>query len=209
MPSHEQNDDTWEDRVSDHTLEFPSDLVDGARQGDERALRALAERAYPVVRRWAMVHTGDPTEADDLTQDVLVQMIRKMESFQGDARFSTWLYTVTRNAASDRHRKQARRTRLAESPTAYLELVPKAANDPAKEAARRELGDMLSVFFEQLPGRQREIFDLVELQGLSGAEVSHLLGIEPVSVRAHLFKARKRLRRLILQTSPELVEGLS
>ena len=209
MPSHEQNDDTWEDRVSDHTLEFPSDLVDGARQGDERALRALTERAYPVVRRWALVHTGDPTEADDLTQDVLVQMIRKMESFQGDARFSTWLYTVTRNAASDRHRKQARRTRLAESPTAYLELVPQAANDPAKEAARRELGDMLSVFFEQLPGRQREIFDLVELQGLSGAEVSHLLGIEPVSVRAHLFKARKRLRRLILQTSPELVEGLS
>ncbi len=195
--------------MRDHTLEFPSDLVDGARQGDERALRALTERAYPVVRRWALVHTGDPTEADDLTQDVLVQMIRKMESFQGDARFSTWLYTVTRNAASDRHRKQARRTRLAESPTAYLELVPKAANDPAKEAARRELGDMLSVFFEQLPGRQREIFDLVELQGLSGAEVSHLLGIEPVSVRAHLFKARKRLRRLILQTSPELVEDLS
>jgi len=46
-------------------------------------------------------------EADDLTQDVLVQMIRKMESFHGDARFSTWLYTVTRHAAADRHRKQA------------------------------------------------------------------------------------------------------
>ena len=195
--------------MSDHTLEFPSGLVDRARQGDERALRALTERAYPVVHRWALVHTGDPMEADDLTQDVLLQMIRKMESFQGDARFSTWLYTVTRNAASDRHRKQARRTRLAESPKAHLALVPKAANDPAKEAERRELGDMLSVFFEQLPGRQREIFDLVELQGLSGAEVSDLLGIEAVSVRAHLFKARKRLRSLILQASPELVEDFS
>ncbi len=195
--------------MSDHTLEFPSDLVDGARQGDAAALRALTERAYPVVHRWALVHTGDPMEADDLTQDVLVQMIRKMEYFHGDARFSTWLYTVTRNAASDRHRKQARRKRLAESPKAYLELVPQAANDPAKDAERRELGDMLSVFFEQLPGRQREIFDLVELQGLSGAEASELLGIEPVSVRAHLFKARRRLRRLILPTSPELAEDLS
>lgn len=78
--------------MSDHTLEFPFDLVDGARQGDEAALKALTERAYPVVRRlWALVQTGDPMEADDLTQDVLVQMIRKMESFQGDARFSTWL----------------------------------------------------------------------------------------------------------------------
>ena len=148
-------------------------------------------------------------EADDLTQDVLVQMIRTMSSFEGDARFSTWLYTVTRNAAADRHRKHARRNRLMESPKAYFELVPKAANDPAKDAECRELGDMLRVFFERLPGRQREIFDLVELQGLSGAEVSELLGIEPVSVRAHLFKARKRLRRLILQSSPELVEDLS
>ena len=195
--------------MSDHTLEFPSDLVDGARQGDEGALRALTERAYPVVHRWALVHTGDPTEADDLTQDVLIQMIQKMESFQADARFSTWLYAVTRNAASDRHRKRARRTRLVEDPKAYLELVPEAANDPAKVAERQELGDMLHVFFEQLPERQREIFDLVELRGLSAAEVSELLGIEPVSVRAHLFKARKRLRRLILQTSPELVEDLS
>jgi len=195
--------------VSDGTLEFPSRLVDGARQGDERALRALVERAYPVVHRWSLVHTGDPMEADDLTQDVLVQMITNMESFQGDARFSTWLYTVTRNAAADRHRKQARRTRLVESPKAYLELAPRGASDPAKEAERRELGEMLGVFFERLPDRQREIFDLVELRGFSGAEVSELLGIEPVSVRAHLFKARKRLRSLILQTSPELVEDFS
>lgn len=66
--------------MSDRTLDFPSGLVDGARQGDGRALRALTVRAYPVVHRWALVHTGDPMEADDLTQDVLVQMIRKMES---------------------------------------------------------------------------------------------------------------------------------
>ena len=195
--------------MSDHTLEFPSGLVEGARQGEERALRALTERAYPVVYRWALVHTGDPMEADDLTQDVLLQMITKMDSFQGEARFSTWLYTVTRNAAADRHRKRTRRARLAESAKAYWQLAPTGTSDPAREAEQRELGEMLSVFFERLPDRQREIFDLVELQGFSGAEVSELLGIEPVSVRAHLFKARKRLRSLILRASPELVEDFS
>ncbi len=195
--------------MKDHTLEFPADLVDGARQGDESALRALAERAYPVVHRWALVHTGNPMDADDLTQDVLVHMIRRIESFQGDARFSTWLYTVTRNAAADRHRKRTRRTRLAETPKAYWELLPADSSDPAKETERRELGEMLRVFFDRLPDRQREVFDLVELQGLSGTEVSELLGIEPVSVRAHLFKARTRLRSLILKTSPELAEDFS
>ena len=99
-----------------------------------------------MVHRWALVHTGDPMEADDLTQDVSVQMIRNTESFHGDAR--------------------------------------SAAIDPAKEAERHELREMLLVFFERLQDRQREVFDLVELQGLSGAEVSQLLGIEPVTVRA-------------------------
>jgi RNA polymerase sigma-70 factor (ECF subfamily) len=89
-----------------------------------------------------------------------------------------------------------------------LELVPTAPDSPAQDVEHRELGQMLGVFSEQLPTRQREIVDLVELQGLSGAEAYELLDIEPVSVRAHLFKARKRLRSLILKTTPELVEDL-
>lgn len=98
---------------------------------------------------------------------------------------------------------------MVETSKAYWELIPAAAADPEEEAERRELRDMLRVFFKRLTDRQREFFDLMVLQGLSGAEVSELLGIEPVSVPAHLFKARKRLRSLILTTSPALVEDFS
>ena len=195
--------------MSDHLLDVPAGLVERARGGDETALRALVEHVYPAVHRWALVHTGDPMEADDLTQDVLVQMIRKIESFHGDARFSTWLYSVTRNAATDRFRKRARRTRIVEDPKAHLELLPRGPADPAKEAERRELGDILGVYFNELPERQREILDLVELQGIPSVEVAQMLGIEAVSVRAHLFKARRRLRERILKTRPELVEDMS
>jgi DNA-directed RNA polymerase specialized sigma24 family protein len=64
----------------------------------------------------------------------------------------------------------------------------------------------LDVLFQELPWRQREVFDLVELQGFDAAHVAELLDIEPVTVRAHLFKARRRLRASILETRPELVE---
>jgi RNA polymerase sigma-70 factor (ECF subfamily) len=137
------------------------------------------------------VHTGDPPDADDLTQDVLVQMLQKLDSFQPDGRFTTWLYAVTRNAAEDRFRRIRMGDSLAADPRAYLALVPEPDGDPAGAAERAGLRGLLDVLFQELPWRQREVFDLVELQGFDAAHVAELLDIEPVTVRAHLFKARR------------------
>ncbi len=182
------------------------DLVSRARDGDPEALRSLVTRALPVVRRWALVRTGDPTEADDLTQDVLVQMIQRLDAFGGTARFTTWLYTVTRNAAADRFRRRARRRRLEEDPRAPAELAPDPPVAPDGRADRSTVRAVVDAFFRELPPRQREVFDLADLQGLTSVEISERLGIEPVSVRAHLFKARRALRARILESHPELVE---
>ncbi|HSW30533.1 MAG TPA: sigma-70 family RNA polymerase sigma factor [Longimicrobiales bacterium] len=58
-------------------------------------------QAHPLVRRWALVHTGDSADADDLTQDVLVHMIRRLDRYGGRSAFTTWLYAVTRNTVRD------------------------------------------------------------------------------------------------------------
>jgi RNA polymerase sigma-70 factor (ECF subfamily) len=177
-----------------------------AREGDSTALGKLLEEAYPLVHRWALVHTGDPTDADDLTQDVLVQVIRKLDGFRGSARFSTWLYTVTRNAAADRFRKERRRTHVTEEARLQRMIEPEPPPGPAAQVERSELADVLRAFFDELPERQRQVFDLAELQGLPSTEVGERLGIDPVSVRVSLMKARRSLRRRILDAHPELVE---
>ena len=182
------------------------DLVDLARRGDEVALRTLVERAYPTVRRWALVQIGDPTDADDLTQDVLIQMIRKLDTFHGDARFESWLYSMTRNAAADRFRRERRSRRIADDPRAHIDLAPAASPDPSRRVEIREFESVVERLFHDLPTRQREIFDLVDLQGLTSSEAATLVGIEPVSVRAHLFKARRKLRARILTERPEILE---
>ena len=194
--------------MSGRPPEIPRDLVIRAREGDDAALSSLVEAAYPSVRRWALLHTGEAAEADDLTQDVLIRMIRRLDSFHGDARFGTWLYSMTRNAATDRFRKQRRRARLFEDRRAFIEPVPAGPEDPSRSIERRELGSILQTFFEELPQRQREVFDLVELQGMPATDVADLLGIEAVSVRANLFKARRRLRTRILEVRPEVAEDL-
>ena len=106
--------------MSGHPPEIPRDLVIRARDGDDDALTSLVEAAYPSVRRWALVYTGEAAEADDLTQDVLIRMIRRLDSFHGDARFGTWLYSMTRNAVTDRFRKQRRRARLSEDRRVFI-----------------------------------------------------------------------------------------
>ncbi|GMV04097.1 MAG: RNA polymerase sigma factor [Gemmatimonadota bacterium] len=182
-------------------------LVRRAQAGDRAGLRALVEAAYPLVRRWALVRTGDAAEADDLTQDVMIQMIRTLDGFRGEARFETWLYAVTRNAAAARARRARRRDDVLGSPAAREGMTPSPEPAPDVVLHRRDVASVVRDAFFRLPLRQREVFDLVELQGLTSPEAAERLGIEAVSVRAHLFKARRALRARILGVSPELAEG--
>jgi RNA polymerase sigma-70 factor (ECF subfamily) len=183
-------------------------LVRQAQDGDREGLRKLVEAAYPRVRRWALVRTGDPTEADDLTQDVMIHMIRKLDGYKWKSAFGTWLYSVTRNAAADRFRRARRRSRLTKNPIALAHMTPDTEAAPDATLGRSSMVESIREFFMELPLRQREVFDLVELQGLTSPEAAERLGIEAVSVRAHLFRARKTLRTRILRSRPELVEDL-
>jgi len=194
--------------VSGGTPPIPSSLVERAQGGDDDALGHLIEQAYPTIRRWALVQTGDPTEADDLSQEVAVMMIRKLDTFQGEARFESWLYSMTRNAAIDWFRKEKRAHRLVEHHRVVAELTPESSEDPARGVERAELSELLRTFFSELPDRQREVFDLVELQGMAAADAAELMGVQAVSVRAHLFKARRRMRSRILATRPDLAEEM-
>jgi RNA polymerase sigma-70 factor, ECF subfamily len=188
--------------------EIGADVVARAQAGDESALAEVVNFAYPKVRRWALVRTGDPDEAEDLTQDVLVHLIRKLDSYRASARLTTWLYTLTRNAATDRTRRRSRRPESAPAHPDELAALAFSGDGPHRQAERAEVARALAAFFSELPARQREVFDLVELQGWSAAEAADALGIEPVSVRAHLFKARRAIRGRILVDRPELMEEL-
>lgn len=184
-----------------------SALIRGARAGDEAAFEDLVRCYYERIYRWALARTGDRDDADDVTQEVLVRLHRHIGGFDGRSQFATWLYQVTRSAAADLHRKRTRRDRLA---FRVRQQPPAASRDPRQqedEADDRRASDLVKMFLEKLSERQREIFDLVDLQGLSTVEVSAMLKMEPVTVRSHLFRARKAIRKRILESHPELVEG--
>lgn len=163
-------------------------------------------RCQRRIHRWALTLTRDEDDADDVTQDVLILLHRRIGQWSERSRFTTWLYRVTMNVAGSWRRRAVSRTRLA-GRVAHQESVegPEAV-DPAAETERAMIVELVRTFFEALPGNQRRIFDLADLQGFGQAEIAEMLGMNPVTVRAHLFRARRTIRAMILARDSALGE---
>jgi RNA polymerase sigma-70 factor (ECF subfamily) len=184
----------------------PSDaeLIRRAQEGDDEAFTALAIAWHPRIYRWACGLLDDPDDADDVAQQVLVRVYTHLGRFRGLARFSTWLFQITRNAARDARRRRGRRARAHERMLTFD--PPAAVTRPGDHLAEEDLAERARAVMAGLPERQRAVFDLVELQGYAPQEAAALLGISPPTARTHLLRARRALRTALLAAVPTLEE---
>jgi RNA polymerase sigma-70 factor (ECF subfamily) len=182
-------------------------LVQRARAGDDLAFAALARAVRPLVYRWALVQCTDADVAEDIAQRVLLRMHNSLAGFRGEAAFTTWLYTLVRSAAADWRRGERRRAAMLQRHASGNEHeLAGAVADPAHDQAllqlvRRQLGS--------LPARQREVFDLVDLQGHAIQDVADMLSLADSTARVHLMRARRSIRERIIAQHPALLEERS
>jgi RNA polymerase sigma-70 factor (ECF subfamily) len=125
-----------------------------------------------------------------------------MQRFDGASRFSTWLFSVTRNVALSRRRRETRRAALFAEQQRLAFDDATDASDP--DAAR--LAALALRYFDALPPQQRRIFELVDIRGLTPAEVARRLSMEQSTVRGHLFKARRAIREQLLEHHERLLK---
>ena len=177
-----------------------AELIGRARAGDAAAADALITGIRGRLFRWALVRLGDPDEADDVAQNVSLRIAQRISRFDSRASFTTWAFTLTRNACTDLERTFWRRKRASGA-----ELTA-GMSSAAERIEERETSDVVRAFFRHLPSRQRELFDLVDLQGYTAAEAAALLGIDAATARTHLFRARRTLRERILEEAPHVME---
>ncbi|HTR76997.1 MAG TPA: sigma-70 family RNA polymerase sigma factor [Gemmatimonadaceae bacterium] len=194
--------------IDDHQDEDLPRLVNEVKAGVPGAFERLARSVEERVRGWARRVTVDHDEADDVTQDVLIKLERVLQGFAGTSRFSTWLYRVTRNAALERRRREERHAgpsvdSLVRGRTRERALVVQAAPDTVDHTA---LTRVVLECFDSLPRRQRQVFELADLRGYTPTEIAKCLAMKPVTVRAHLFKARRTIRTRMLEQHPDLVK---
>ncbi len=184
-------------------------LVHQAAAGDEVAFARLATLVRPRMYRWALVQLLDADAAEDVTQRALIRLRNALPRFRGDSAPETWMFTIVRSATADWRRSERRRTEMQKRNQKLQEAFPEhgAPLDTGLDDTASELMSAVTTHIGVLPARQREVFDLVDLQGHTSLEAAELLSITPTTVRVHLMRARRVIRAKLLQNNAPLVGG--
>ena len=180
-----------------HVSDVPradGELIAGWREGDERAAAELVRRHTPAVSRFvAAMDSSGTQDVEDVVQETFIKAFRRIDSFRGEAKFSTWLMTIASNVVKDKWRKVKKRQVLS---IADRELVDHGA-DPAGEAEAGEMERRLAEGLGGLPRMQRDVFLLRAQQGLDYDEVAVALDTSVAAARVHYHHAVKRLKALL------------
>lgn len=177
-------------------------LVAQAKEGNEAALTQLIREFEPFVRGSAMKVCENPEKAGATAQDTLVSIFRKLHQFEGDSKFTTWLYTIVINHCTmNRRRRKLEQAlvsldEIAEGDDAGTLSVAAAAEDdtPMGRLLARELKQVLEEVTAKLPTEYREVFLLREVEGLTNSEAAERLGLSLAAVKSRLHRARGLVR---------------
>jgi RNA polymerase sigma-70 factor (ECF subfamily) len=168
-----------------------AELLSRAARGNRTAFGQLYERHWKAVYSYAWLLTRSVPDAEDVTQECFLALIRRSASFDpARAKLRTWLLAVVRNQVLQRCWNQA-------SQAAMDADASEITGNIEEELMKQERADAVRRAFELLPSLQREALFLFEFEGLSLSETAAVLKIEPNAVKARLFRAREQLKRVL------------
>lgn len=176
-------------------------LLQALACGDAAAFSLLVQRHAPRVLAFARAVLGNPTEAEDVTQDVFIKLWQRPQTY--DPRrgaFTTWLFQVTRNAAlNHRERVRGRETPWDEDAAEPVDESP----GPEEFCGLIEDAARFTAAVGALPEAQRSALALVYSQGLSGREAAAALGVSAKALESLLVRAKRSLRAALAAPAPE------
>ena len=167
----------------------------------EEVFRDYAPRIYNLA--WRML--GNDADAEDVTQDVLLQLVRKLHTFRGESAFPTWLHRITVNAALAHRRKRATREehRVRDPLDSFLEdgshatPIRRWSVPPDQEALDHETRGLIEKAITELPEIYRDVYVLADVEGLANAEIGDMLGLSVPAVKSRLHRARLLMRNAL------------
>lgn len=192
--------------LADTTKAKDFDLTQAASKGDMIAFEELYQRHHRRVYSICLRMLQNAFEAEDLTQDVFIQLYRKVGSFRGDSAFTTWLHRLTVNQVLMHFRKRnvkfEKTTEEGETP----DQIVTGTADPE----RMRIVDKIALenAIEQLPDGYKNVFVLHDVEGFEHEEVARILGCSVGTSKSQLHKARLKLRKLLKKKANPRLVGL-
>jgi len=176
-----------------------SHLIDESLRGNSTAFGSLVERHQERLYNAISQFLGDRVEAEDVVQEAFVQAYLKLESFQRNSAFYTWLYRIACNGAITRRRRKRVETSVEQN-REQTGSEPQAGGDaPGDRLLREELRSRVHDALRQLSHEHRAILQLREMEGLDYEQIAEILDINIGTVRSRLHRARVHLRERLTE----------
>ena len=176
-------------------------LIEDARNGNVRAFETLVKRYEQMVYGFSFKMCRNKEKADETLQDTFINVYKNLKQFNGNSKFSTWLYSiVTNNCLMNRRKRKMDREMMSldeppvEEGANHHESIPSWDDTPAEKIMNAELRSRLDTSIQKLPQDYRVVFILRDIEGQSIEETAQILKLSIPAVKSRLRRARIFLR---------------
>lgn len=168
------------------------ELIQEAARGSQQAFRAIVEVNQGFVYAVAFRFVNDSQDAEDITQEVFVRLWKNLHTYKPEVKLTTWLYKIITNRCLDFLKsKHGSQRKNAVDVDKQLHLA--AHSTPERAYQQQELLKIIHAAADELTPRQKAVFILRDLEGLSSAEVCEALSMSAGNVKSNLFHARQKI----------------
>jgi len=177
-------------------------LVTNLKDGSEQAFRHLVELFQDKVFNTVLAIIQNLEEAEDISQEVFIEIYESIKKFRGDAKLSTWIYRIATTKALEAYRKKKAAKRFAFFTSLFGEdneamHHPPTFEHPGIILENKEKGKILFKAIDQLPEKQKVAFTLCNIEGLSYQEITEIMQVSLSSVESLIFRAKAGLQKTL------------
>lgn len=186
------------------------DITEKIKAGDMRAFELLVNDFKERVMNICLSYCNNKTDAEDIAQEVFIEIYKSIRKFKGDSALSTWVFKIASNKSLDHIRKQKRLKRGA-SVTSYIEDLKNYAwadgntMVPDSKLIEKQRKEWLYDGLSKLPKRQNEAFVLTQIHGMDQQGVSEIMDCTVKSVESLVLRGRKKLKSILSKRLKEFL----
>ena len=172
-------------------------IIEECKGGNFNNFRKLVELSSPFAYSVAFRMLGDEDQAKDVVQETMVTIWEKLKKIKTAEVYKTWIYRVVVNKCYDEMRRRKRNPEFVTDEQSWKLISNRISEGPSAALENNETSRIIRILTEKLSPRQKAVFVLSELEGMSNDEISGITGISKSAVKANLYHARKTISQRV------------
>jgi len=182
-------------------IQIESNIIEQCRLGNTIAFREVVQKYQPMVYSLSLKMLADAEEAKDIVQDTFIKVWQSMDRYDERYSFSTWIYTICSRLCLDRIKKLRWQSPMTDDVNVLENCL--SDSDPERQLEGSEWISVVKVLAHGLSYKQRLVFTLSQLEGLSTKEITEITGLDTTQIKSNLSLARKSVREKLLKLGYE------